>query len=33
MRDSGLDLTRGTALVMVCVSAAAGLATLALCWR
>ena len=33
MRDSGLDLTRGTALVMVCVSAVAGLATLALCWR
>jgi cytochrome bd ubiquinol oxidase subunit II len=33
MRDSGLDLTHGTALAMVCVSAAAGLATLALCWR
>ncbi|MGC2006067.1 cytochrome d ubiquinol oxidase subunit II, partial [Trebonia sp.] len=33
MRDSGLDLTRGTALVMVCVSAVAGLATLVLCWR
>jgi cytochrome d ubiquinol oxidase subunit II len=33
MRDSGLDLTRGTALAMVCVSAVAGLATLALCWR
>jgi cytochrome d ubiquinol oxidase subunit II len=33
MRDSGLDLTRGTALVMVCVSAVAGLATLALCWQ
>jgi cytochrome d ubiquinol oxidase subunit II len=33
MRDSGLDLTRGAALAMVCVSAVAGLATLALCWR
>jgi len=33
MRDSGLDLTHGTALAMVCVSAVAGLATLALCWR
>ncbi|HUN38143.1 MAG TPA: cytochrome d ubiquinol oxidase subunit II [Trebonia sp.] len=33
MRHSGLDLTRGLALVMVCVSGAAGLATMALCWR
>jgi cytochrome d ubiquinol oxidase subunit II len=33
MRGSGLDLTRGAALVLVCLSGAAGLATLALCWR
>jgi cytochrome d ubiquinol oxidase subunit II len=33
MRHSGLDLTRGTALAMVCVSGAAGLVTLTLCWR
>jgi cytochrome bd ubiquinol oxidase subunit II len=33
MRGSGLDLTRGAALILVCVSAAAGLATLVLCWR
>ncbi|HEY7263416.1 MAG TPA: cytochrome d ubiquinol oxidase subunit II, partial [Trebonia sp.] len=33
MRDSGLDLTHGAALAMVCVSGAAGLVTLALCWR
>jgi cytochrome d ubiquinol oxidase subunit II len=33
MRHSGLDLTRGLALVMVTVSAIAGLATMALCWR
>jgi cytochrome bd ubiquinol oxidase subunit II len=33
MRHSGLDLTRGLALAMVCVSAVAGLATMALCWR
>jgi cytochrome bd ubiquinol oxidase subunit II len=33
MRHSGLDLTRGAALAMVCVSGAAGLTTLALCWR
>ena len=32
MRHSGLNLTRGPALVLVCVSAAAGLATLLLCW-
>ena len=32
MRGSGLNLTSGAALVLVCVSAAAGLATLALCW-
>ena len=32
MRRSGLDLTHGAALVLVCVSGAAGLATLALCW-
>jgi len=31
MRGSGLDLTRGAALALVCVSAVAGLATLALC--
>jgi cytochrome d ubiquinol oxidase subunit II len=33
MRHFGLDLTRGLALAMVCVSAVAGLATMALCWR
>jgi cytochrome bd ubiquinol oxidase subunit II len=33
MRRSGLNLTHGVALVLVCVSAAAGLATLLLCWR
>jgi cytochrome d ubiquinol oxidase subunit II len=32
LRHSGLNLTSGLALVMVCVSAAAGLATMALCW-
>jgi cytochrome d ubiquinol oxidase subunit II len=32
MRGSGLDLTHGVALALVCVSAVAGLATLALCW-
>jgi cytochrome bd ubiquinol oxidase subunit II len=32
MRHSGLNLTHGAALVLVCVSAAAGLATLLLCW-
>jgi cytochrome bd ubiquinol oxidase subunit II len=32
MRHSGLNLTRGPALALVCVSAAAGLATLLLCW-
>jgi cytochrome bd ubiquinol oxidase subunit II len=32
MRNSGLDLTHGAALAMVCVSGVAGLATLALCW-
>jgi cytochrome bd ubiquinol oxidase subunit II len=32
MRGSGLDLTTGAALALVCVSGAAGLATLALCW-
>ena len=31
MRGSGLNLTRGAALALVCVSGAAGLATLALC--
>jgi cytochrome d ubiquinol oxidase subunit II len=31
MRGSGLDLTEGAALVLVCVSGVAGLATLALC--
>ena len=31
MRGSGLDLTDGAALVLVCVSGVAGLATLALC--
>jgi cytochrome d ubiquinol oxidase subunit II len=33
MRGSGLNLTHGAALVLVCVSGVAGLATLALCWR
>jgi cytochrome bd ubiquinol oxidase subunit II len=33
MRRSGLDLTHGAALVLVCLSAVSGLATLALCWR
>jgi cytochrome d ubiquinol oxidase subunit II len=33
LRHYGLDLTRGAALAMVCVSGAAGLATLVLCWR
>jgi cytochrome d ubiquinol oxidase subunit II len=33
MRRSGLNLTHGVALGLVCVSAAAGLATLLLCWR
>jgi len=33
MRHSGLNLTRGGALAAVCVSAAAGLLTLGLCWR
>ena len=33
MRHSGLDLTRGVALAMVCVSGVAGLVTLTLCWR
>jgi cytochrome d ubiquinol oxidase subunit II len=33
MRHSGLNLTHGPALALVCVSAAAGLATLLLCWR
>jgi cytochrome d ubiquinol oxidase subunit II len=33
MRNSGLDLTRGAALVFVVISGAAGLGTLALCWR
>ena len=32
MRRSGLDLTHGAALALVCVSGVAGLATLALCW-
>jgi cytochrome bd ubiquinol oxidase subunit II len=32
MRHSGLNLTHGAALVLVCVSAVAGLATLLLCW-
>ena len=32
MRHSGLNLTHGDALALVCVSAAAGLATLLLCW-
>jgi cytochrome d ubiquinol oxidase subunit II len=33
VRNSGLAMTRGAALGFVIVSAAAGLATLALCWR
>jgi cytochrome d ubiquinol oxidase subunit II len=33
MRGSGLDLSHGAALALVCVSGVAGLATLALCWR
>jgi cytochrome d ubiquinol oxidase subunit II len=33
MRHSGLNLTHGAALAMVCVSGAAGLVTLVLCWR
>jgi cytochrome d ubiquinol oxidase subunit II len=33
MHGSGLDLTRGAALALVCVSGVAGLATLVLCWR
>ncbi len=33
MRHSGLDLTHGAALALVCVSAVAGLSTLLLCWR
>jgi cytochrome d ubiquinol oxidase subunit II len=32
MRGSGLDLTEGAALALVCVSGVAGLATLGLCW-
>jgi cytochrome d ubiquinol oxidase subunit II len=32
MRGSGLNLTHGVALALVCVSGVAGLATLALCW-
>ncbi len=32
MRRSGLNLTHGAALALVCVSAVAGLATLLLCW-
>jgi cytochrome bd ubiquinol oxidase subunit II len=32
MRNSGLNLTHGFALVLVCASAASGLATLLLCW-
>jgi hypothetical protein len=32
MRGSGLNLTHGAALALVCVSGVAGLATLALCW-
>ena len=32
MRGSGLDLIHGVALVLVCVSGLAGLATMALCW-
>jgi cytochrome bd ubiquinol oxidase subunit II len=33
MRGSGLDLTRGAALALVCVSGVAGLATMVLSWR
>jgi cytochrome bd ubiquinol oxidase subunit II len=33
MRGSGLDLTRGAALALVCLSGVAGLATLVLSWR
>jgi cytochrome d ubiquinol oxidase subunit II len=33
MHGSGLDLTHGAALALVCVSGVAGLATLVLCWR
>ncbi len=33
LRHSGLDLTSGAALALVCVSGVAGLATLVLCWR
>jgi cytochrome bd ubiquinol oxidase subunit II len=33
MRASGLNLTHGAALALVCVSGVAGLATLLLCWR
>jgi cytochrome d ubiquinol oxidase subunit II len=32
MRGSGLNLTHGAALALVCVSGVAGLATLVLCW-
>jgi len=32
LRGDGLNLTHGAALALVCVSGAAGLATLALCW-
>jgi cytochrome bd ubiquinol oxidase subunit II len=32
IRGSGLDLTRGAALGLVCVSGVAGLATIVLCW-
>ena len=32
LRGSGLDLTQGAALALVCVSGVAGLATLGLCW-
>ena len=32
MRRSGLNLTHGVALALVCVSAGSGLATLLLCW-
>ena len=32
MRRSGLDLTHGAALALVCVSGVAGVATLGLCW-
>ncbi len=33
MRHSGLNMTHSVALVLVCVSAVAGLATMLLCWR